>query len=143
VQLDTSAVEERASSSIFCIPNARLKEIPVSETTKMAVKQKTVSLSSTTPPPKQRSTTGAYQLHNDTNSHVSVFRQESDVPQGLFVLAPGATSDSYSWGYEIYILYVESGASTPLTWNGWNSITIAYHACGYPAHQGVNNVSSI
>jgi hypothetical protein len=141
VQLDTHAVGPRASSSIFCIPNARLKEDPVSETTKMAVKKKTVSLSSKTPPPKQRSTTGSYQLHNDTNSHVSVFRLDRG-PRGVLLLAPGATSDPYPRTDEIYIwYYAESGATMPYIWDGGN-FTWWYNSSGSPAHDGVNNVSS-
>jgi hypothetical protein len=123
------------------MPNARLKEDQMTETTNVAVKQKTVSLSSTTAPAEQRSSSGDYQLYNDTASHVAVYRQEWDVPKSVFVLAPGATSDPYSGGHEIYIRFVESGASTPLTWDGWDSITVWYNTSGYPGHGGVNNVT--
>lgn len=113
----------------------------MSKTAKMTVKQKTVSLSSTTAPPKERSSSGDYQLYNNTDSHVAVFRQEWDVPKSVFVLAPGATSDSYSGGHEIYILFVESGASTPVVWDGFDKVTNRYNTSGYPGHGGVNNVT--
>lgn len=114
----------------------------MTETTKMVLKEKTVSVSSTPAPPKAKSARSVYQLHNDTNSHVSVYWHESGVPKGVFTLAPGATSDSYPSGDEIFILYIESGTLTPVVWNGWSSITYYYNTSGYPAHDGVNNVSS-
>ena len=114
----------------------------MTETTNTTVKQKTVSPSSATARTEERSSSDSYQLHNDTGSHVSVYAQEWDVPKGVFILAPGATSDSYPAGHDIYILYVESGASTQLTWNGWDSLTVSYHQAGYTSG-GVNNVSSV
>jgi hypothetical protein len=114
----------------------------MSEATKLTLKQEIVSLSSTTAPPKARNASSTYQLHNDTNSHISVFRLASDTPQTAFVLAPGATSDSHPTGEVIYILYAESGSSTQLTWTGWDAIYVNYHSKGCTNSDGVNNVSS-
>jgi hypothetical protein len=114
----------------------------VTETAKMAVKQKTVSLSSITKPPEQRAADGVYQLHNDTNSHLSIFREDGGAPQGVLLLAPGATSDPYPRADEIYIwYYAESGATMPYVWDGDN-FTFWFNRSGSPAHDGVNNVSS-
>lgn len=89
----------------------------------------------------ERSSSGSYQLHNDSGSYVTVYRQEWNVFKELFVLAPGATSDQYESGHEIYILYTGSGEASPVAWNPDFSFTIRYHVAGY-AHAGQVNVSS-
>ncbi|MGY2122431.1 hypothetical protein ACW9HJ_13365 [Nocardia gipuzkoensis] len=85
---------------------------------------------------------GWYKLHNDTNGQVSVFRQEWDVPKQLFDLAPGATSDQYEAGHEIYILFSGSGESTTVDFDSQDQYNIHYHFSGYTTGNEVNTVSS-
>ncbi|MFE7747258.1 hypothetical protein [Nocardia sp. NPDC057455] len=109
--------------------------------TRMTVQQKTMSPSSATSPPAEKAASGYYQLYNDTGKQISVFRQEYDVPKQVFELAPGATSDEYEGGHELFFLYSNSGESTPVVWNGWDSVTYYWHFSGWP-RQDVNNISS-
>ncbi|MCC3326112.1 hypothetical protein [Nocardia abscessus] len=110
--------------------------------TGMAVKKKTISMASTARKPVDRSSPGWYKLHNDTNGQVSVFRQEWDVPKQLFDLAPGATSDQYEAGHEIYILFSASGESPIVDFDSQDQYSVYYHVSGYTTGNEVNNVSS-
>ncbi|WP_454196507.1 hypothetical protein [Nocardia sp. Marseille-Q1738] len=114
----------------------------MTETAEMAMRQRTVSASAAPQKPAERSSPGWYKLYNDTSGHVSVYRQEWDVPKCVFEVAPGATSDQYEAGHEIYILFSESGAGTMVSWDGWDSVTIHYHVSGYTSGNQVNNVSA-
>ncbi|MBF6338561.1 hypothetical protein IU450_22080 [Nocardia abscessus] len=110
--------------------------------TGMAVKKKTISMAPTERKPVDHSSPGWYKLHNDTNGQVSVFRQEWDVPKQLFDLAPGATSDQYEAGHEIYILFSGSGESTIVDFDSQDQYNIHYHVSGYTTGNEVNTVSS-
>ncbi|WP_157172496.1 hypothetical protein [Nocardia pneumoniae] len=111
--------------------------------TNMELKQKTVSLPSTPPSPEEPAERGGnYQLFNDTGMHVSVYRQERDVPKELFVLEPGHHSNWYQGGHEIFIMYVEHDQQSPVTWHGSGlTFQIAYHTHGYPPQNTTTNIS--
>ncbi|MEU4341372.1 hypothetical protein AB0H00_08875 [Nocardia sp. NPDC023852] len=114
--------------------------------TGMQVKKMTVSSSSISQSSaEQKSSPGWYRLYNDSGQHVSVYRQEWDVPKELFELAPGATSDQYESGHEIYILFSEGNEAKPIEWTGSGSdlsFTVSYNVTGYTHGNGVNNVSA-
>lgn len=111
----------------------------------MGSKQKIVPLSSLTEqPPAQKSSPGWYKLYNDTDVHVSVFRQEWDKPKSLFILAPGQTSSEYEAGHEIYIQWITNVGteSTPISWDGSGDFSCEYVWSGYTQANQVNNVSA-
>lgn len=113
--------------------------------TGMGAKRKIVPLSSLTEQPApQKSSPGWYKLYNDTDVYVSVYRQESDKPKSLFILAPGQTSSEYEAGHEIYILWITNVGteSTPITWDDSGGFSCEYVWNGYTQANQVNNVSS-
>ncbi|MGO4617279.1 hypothetical protein AB4305_22835 [Nocardia sp. 2YAB30] len=93
--------------------------------------------------PAEKAAPGYYQLYNDTGRQVSVFLQEYWNPKAVFDLAPGATSDQFEGGHEMYFLLSDSGQSKILEWDTSDASqwTCRYHFSGWP-HQDVNNVSS-
>ncbi|MEU4344943.1 hypothetical protein AB0H00_27405 [Nocardia sp. NPDC023852] len=111
-------------------------------TTNMPVKQMTASVSKAQES-VERSSVGTYTLHNDTDSHVTIFRTagEQGPPIGVCMLAPGADSESFDDGSFVAIRYGESGYAAMATWN--NSLyTLYYNAEGQVRPNQVNNVSS-
>lgn len=114
----------------------------MSGTAKATRKHTTLSRPSESAPPKAKSASGAFQLHNDTNSHVSVVWSEWGSVIRVLTLASGTTSDSWPLAGDdgIWILYIDSEALTQAAWDGSGWI-VWYDAAGSPAN-GVNKVSA-
>ncbi|WP_280241084.1 hypothetical protein [Nocardia abscessus] len=60
---------------------------------------------------------GTYTLHNDTKSHVTIFRTDGEQgpPLGVCMPAPGADSESFDDGNFVAIRYSESGYAAMAT----------------------------